>query len=371
MLEKNDNPIEAGQGSAVAAPISITAKIRERSSLALNGLFVLAALVALAEAREVFLPLATAFLLSFVFRPIVRALHSIRVPPPVTALLLVGVLGAGLTLGIYSLKEPAAEWLKEAPQSLRQLQYRIAEIREPISDVKAATDALDDLRNGSETPGNEVVLKTSALDEVLFVETSATLMAVFTTLVVLFFVLGWGDRLFRNIVSALPRFRDRREAVVLVKEVEHSITVYLATISLINLVLGIVVAVVMHLLGMPNPLLWGVVAGVLNYIPYLGPAITAIILAFAAVLSFPTLGEALVVPTVFLMITAIEGNFITPYAVGSQLTLNPLLIFLSLLLWFWMWGIIGALLTVPILVCVKAVLDHAQGDTASLARILD
>ena len=280
-------------------------------------------------------------------------------------------LGAGLTLGIYSLKEPAAEWLKEAPQSLRQLQYRIAEIREPISDVKAATDALDDLRNGSETPGNEVVLKTSALDEVLFVETSATLMAVFTTLVVLFFVLGWGDRLFRNIVSALPRFRDRREAVVLVKEVEHSITVYLATISLINLVLGIVVAVVMHLLGMPNPLLWGVVAGVLNYIPYLGPAITAIILAFAAVLSFPTLGEALVVPTVFLMITAIEGNFITPYAVGSQLTLNPLLIFLSLLLWFWMWGIIGALLTVPILVCVKAVLDHAQGDTASLARILD
>lgn len=112
-------------------------------------------------------------------------------------------------------------------------------------------------------------------------------------------------------------------------------------------------------------------AGVLNYIPYLGPAITAIILAFAAVLSFPTLGEALVVPTVFLMITAIEGNFITPYAVGSQLTLNPLLIFLSLLLWFWMWGIIGALLTVPILVCVKAVLDHAQGDTASLARILD
>ena len=88
-------------------------------------------------------------------------------------------------------------------------------------------------------------------------------------------------------------------------------------------------------------------------------------------LSFPTLGEALVVPTVFLMITAIEGNFITTYAVGSQLTLNPLLIFLSLLLWFWMWGIIGALLTVPILVCVKAVLDHAQGDTASLARILD
>ena len=339
--------------------------------LAVYGLLTLGVLTALAEAKVVFLPLAMAFLLSFLFRPLVRRASSLHIPPPLIAALLVLFLGAGLSLAVYALKEPAAEWLREAPYSLKQLQYRISELRKPIADMKAASEALDNLRAGDLKADNEVIVKEQALDELIVVEASSALISVFTTLVVLFFILGWGERLFRNLVSVIPQFGGRRDAVNLVRDIEKSITQYLTTITLINIVFGSVVALVMYLLGMPNALLWGVVAGLLNFVPYLGPAITALILAFAAALSFPSLSEAMLIPGAFLLITTIEGNFITPYAVGSQLTLNPLLIFLSLILWFWMWGFIGALLTVPILVCFKAVLAHSEGYTAELARLLD
>lgn len=329
----------------------------------------LAVLGALYLGRSVFLPLASAVLLSFVLRPLVRALRQIRVPAPLSALLIVAMLGSALGLGIYALKDPASQWVHEAPHSLRELRYRFETLRQPISDVQAATEALTELGStGLEV--DQVVLKERGLDDAMLVEASATAVAVFTSLIFLFFVLGWGDRLFRNLVGALPRFRNRRDLVMLAREVESSITRYLATITLINVVLGGVVGMVMYLMEMPNPVLWGVLAGTLNYIPYLGPAITAAVLAFVALLTFTNPAEALLVPGVFLIITAIEGYIITPFAVGNQLTLNPLLIFLSLVLWFWMWGVVGALLTVPILVCVKAVLDRSESGFA-MARILD
>ena len=361
------------RSAMVAKPFPLGRGIfsRRKVVLAIYALLLLAVLAALAEAKAVVLPLATAFLLSFLFRPVVRRAEALRVPAPLVAALLVLILGVGLGFSVYALKDPATDWLREAPYSLKQLEYRIEELRKPIADMKAASDALDDLRGGDAQADKEVVVKEQALDEIVVIETSSALMSVFTTLVVLFFILGWGQRLFRNLVSVIPQFGDRREAVNLVRDIERSITRYLTTITLINVVLGLVVAAAMYLLGMPNALLWGVVAGLLNYVPYLGPAVTALILAFASALTFPSLSEAMLIPGVFLLITAIEGNFITPYAVGSQLTLNPLLIFLSLILWFWMWGFIGALLTVPILVCIKAVLAHAEGHTAELARLFD
>ena len=361
------------RSAMVAKPFPLGRGIfsRRKVVLAIYALLLLAVLAALAEAKAVVLPLATAFLLSFLFRPVVRRAEALRVPAPLVAALLVLILGVGLGFSVYALKDPATDWLREAPYSLKQLEYRIEELRKPIADMKAASDALEDLRGGDAQADKEVVVKEQALDEIVVIETSSALMSVFTTLVVLFFILGWGQRLFRILVSVIPQFGDRREAVNLVRDIERSITRYLTTITLINVVLGLVVAAAMYLLGMPNALLWGVVAGLLNYVPYLGPAVTALILAFASALTFPSLSEAMLIPGVFLLITAIEGNFITPYAVGSQLTLNPLLIFLSLILWFWMWGFIGALLTVPILVCIKAVLAHAEGHTAELARLFD
>jgi predicted PurR-regulated permease PerM len=213
-----------------------------------------------------------------------------------------------------------------------------------------------------------VVVEDSNLDTQLLIKTQAVAVGIFTTLVLLFFILGWGDRLYRNVVNALPHFREQRQAVLIAHEVESAITAYLATITIINMLLGIVVGGAMYLLGMPNPVLWGVMAGVNNYVPYLGPAITAAVLGFVALLSYPTVAEALLVPGVFLVITSLEGYVITPMAVGHRLTLNPMLIMLSLLFWFWMWGVVGALLTVPALVCLKVILERVD---PPVARILD
>jgi hypothetical protein len=156
----------------------------------------------------------------------------------------------------------------------------------------------------------------------------------------------------------LPRFHNQRQAVLLAREMQSAIAAYPGIITLINLGLGAVVTLMLYIMGMPNPMLWGVMTALLNYVPYLGPALTVVVLTFVALLTYPTCGEALLVALLFLAITSVEGYIITPLAVSTRLTLNPLLILLSLLFWYWMWGIVGALLTVPILVCVKATLER-------------
>jgi predicted PurR-regulated permease PerM len=337
---------------------------------ATGGLLAIALLGALYVGRPVLLPLATAFVLSLVLRPVARALHRLLVPFPLGALLLVGILGGALAFGIYSLKDPAEQWLDEAPRSLHQLELRMRTLKQSITQVQAATEEVAKLGSNSTEKSKEVVVKDSKLDNQLLVVTQKTAAGIFTTLVLLFFILGWGDRLYRNLVNALPHFREQRRAVVIAQKVESAITAYLATITIINLALGAVVGGAMYLMDMPNPVLWGVLAGVNNYVPYLGPAVTAVVLAFVALLSYQTIGEALMIPGVFLLITSVEGYIVTPMAVGRQFTLNPLLIMLSVLFWFALWGVVGALLTVPALVCIKVVLERTEV-LQPLARILD
>ena len=174
--------------------------------------------------------------------------------------------------------------------------------------------------------------------------------------------------MYRHVLSALPHFTQQRRAVRIAHEVEVSVAAYLTTITLINFCLGVIVAAAMYALDVPNPILWGVMSAVLNYIPFLGPAVMAVVLTLVSVLTHPTLAAALIVPAVFILITSIEGYFVTPAAVGRHLTLNPLLIVVSLIFWFWMWGIIGGLLSVPLLVCLKVSLEHTLGP--EVARIM-
>lgn len=338
---------------------------------AVMGLFIIALLAAMHIGKPVLLPLATALLLSFVLRPLVRVLGHIHVPPPLSSLILVLAITGILAVTAYGLADPASQWLQEAPRSLHQLQLRLEEVKQPMKQVQEATAEVEKLGNVSDDENKtKVVVDNKGLNETLLTNARQAAVGVITTLVLLFFILGWGDRLYRNVINALPRFHEQRQAVLIAQEIESSISTYLATITVINLLLGAVVAGMLHLMQMPNPVLWGVTAGLLNFLPYFGPAVTTLILTFVALLSYPTLSEALLVPAMFLLITSIEGYFVTPLAVGTRLTLNPLLIFVSVVFWYWMWGIVGALLTVPILVCIKVTLDRV--DTAKpVARILD
>src|SRR5690606_6539777 len=188
--------------------------------------------------------------------------------------------------------------------------------------------------------------------------TARVLASAVVTLILLYFLLASGDLFLLKLVQVLPRLQDKKRAVEIAHQVERDISAYLVTITAVNAGLGVVTGLPMWALGLPNPFLWGAVAGVLSFVPYLGAMTTLAIIAAVSVLSLPTLGAALVPPIVFLVMTTLEGQLITPMLLGRRLTLNPVVIFIALLVWGWLWGVAGILLAVPLLAMGKILCDH-------------
>ncbi|EAQ98836.1 AI-2E family transporter [Congregibacter litoralis] len=336
--------------------------------LPLRVLALLAVLGALVVGESVFIPLALAVLASLALRPIVRSVHATAgVPAPLTAALIVSIITVLLVSGLYSLGEPAKEWLKEAPNALRALQRQASEVRGPLEDMRETRAVITDLSNGSAKGKTEIFVNSeSVVEQSVMMKTSEGFAYSVATLVMLFFILGWGDRLFRNAIALLPGFAERRGAVQVAQAIESAIGRYLLMITLINSCLGFAVAALSYFIGLPNPVLWGVVAALLNYMPYIGAAITTLVLLAVSLISQPLEFPILTAPLAFLVLTTFEGYIVTPYAVGRSLTLNPLIVFFSLLVCFFLWGGIGALLAVPILVSFKVALE-GSGRSASLA----
>jgi predicted PurR-regulated permease PerM len=190
------------------------------------------------------------------------------------------------------------------------------------------------------------------------------------TTILLYFMLASGDLVLRKTVRVLPRLQDKKRAVDIFRQAERDISTYLVTITLVNITLGAVTAAAMYLLGMPNPVLWGVLAAVLNYVPYLGPLTTFGVIALVSLLTFDQLSEAILPPLVFLGLTSLEGQVLTPLFLGRRLTLNPVAVFLALLIWGWLWGIPGILLAVPLLATFKIFCDNIE-PLAPIGEFLD
>ena len=179
-------------------------------------------------------------------------------------------------------------------------------------------------------------------------------------LTLVYFLLASGETVLRKIVHASPRLADRQRAVDIAREMEQQISSYLLTTTLINLAMGSVVAVALWLMGMPNPVLWGATAAVTNFIPYLGALICTAVIGLAAILAFDDIWKALLVPTVFFVINTLEGYVITPLIMGHRFTLNPALLFVGLLFWWFVWGTPGALLAVPMMVAFKIFCERVE-----------
>ena len=186
------------------------------------------------------------------------------------------------------------------------------------------------------------------------------LIAAMEVLILLYFLLAAGDLFLQKLIKVLPNLRDKQKAVEIARKTEASISTYLLTTFAITFTEGIVVALAMWALGMPNPLLWGAMVVVLEFIPYLGAAIMTAILTLAALTVYDTLGEALLVPAVFLGINVIQGNFISPALMGHRLALNPVALLVGLTFWFWIWGLPGAFIAVPLLATFKIFCDHIE-----------
>jgi predicted PurR-regulated permease PerM len=330
-----------------------------RASLAV--LATLAIIAALHIAAEIVIPVVAAIVLQFMVAPAMRQLCRWRVPPPLSAAIIVIGLATMLILGIYHLTSPAAEWLDRLPEVSSRIQEKLRVVREPVEQVAKASQQVEQATTiTGETTNVQVTLRQPGLLQQLAGGVRSVLFGISVTLVVLYFLLATGDLFRRKLVRVIQRFEDKKRALATLLDIEHQVSVYLSTQTLINLGLGTIVGFVLWWLGVPNPGLWGLMVALANFIPFFGFIIAVSVLMMVSMLSFDSFWTALVPPGAYAALKITEGNFISPNILGRSLTLNPLVIILSLLFWGWLWGPVGALLAVPILVIAKTVCEHVE-----------
>jgi predicted PurR-regulated permease PerM len=313
-------------------------------------------------ARDFLLPVVLAFLLALTFSPVVRQLQRRSIPAGASAFLLVVMMVAALAVGIGFLSGPISHWLDAAPEIGRQLSSKLSVLRPQVEAAVEASKQVENLAASSSSPDVQKVvidqpgLISRAADTLASTVTSMGLM-----LVLLLFLLSSGTLFYEKTIAVLPTLTDKKKALRIIYDVEREVSRYLLAVTLINMAFGVVVAVVMALAGMPNPALWGVATGLLNFIPYIGGLTSLAMISVVAVLSFDQIAQAAIPPLLFTACHVLEGQFITPVILGRRLELNSVAIFIALAFWSWLWGIVGAIIAVPILVCVKVFCDHFHG----------
>jgi len=329
-------------------------------SVALAGLFVLAVFYTMYFMRAMLLPLVLALLLSYLLSPLVRLLGHIWVNAAFgAALVLFSLLGL-LIYGVSRLAEPASGWLEKAPYSLHELQQKILPLKRPMEKVAQASGEIEKLTTSTEPQAQPVVVKHNALAEAFLTQTPEFISSVVVMFILLYFLLAYDGVFLAKLIKLSPRLVDKKRAVSIVREIETQISRYLLTITAVNIGLGIAVGTAVHFLGLRNPMMWGAFVALLNFVPYLGALTGIICMTLAAILSFDSVGYAMIIPASYLILATLEGNFITPLVLGRSLTLNPVVILIALAFWGWMWGISGMILAVPILATFKIFCDHIE-----------
>ncbi len=331
-------------------------------SLALTGLFIIATVYVLTVAQAVFLPIAIALVFSFLLAPFIRLLTKMWIPEALGAALVLMVVGGIVAYSISQLADPAVDWLSKAPDALDAVERKLQAVKDSVLQLNQATEFIEKfttLEDGA--PKRRLVeLKAPSLGGTLIGVTTEFLWSLIATMILLYFLLASGDLFLEKLVKVLPTFSDKRRAVEIVRDIEKSISTHLVTVTCINVGLGAAIGFSMYLLGMPNPILWGVMGGILNFIPYAGSIFGIVIVTLAAALTFEHLGWILLVGVSYGSLTAVEGTLLTPMILGKQLTLNPVVVLLSVFLWGWIWGIPGTLLAVPLVASFKIICDHLE-----------
>jgi predicted PurR-regulated permease PerM len=326
-------------------------------SIALTVLMLLAVLYTLHFAKAVILPIVLAVLLSMLLAPLVRLMNRrLHIPMGLGAGLVLAALLGTLVLSASFVIEPATAWIRTVPERIPELKYRLTTLQKPLEKVREATQQVEEITNPSTERTVKVQEKT--LLSVAMAQTPAFLANLGVMFILLYFMLASGDVFLRKLVRMIPSFQDKRRAVEIAREIEDRIARYLRAVTVINLGLGTAVGAAAYFIGLQNYLLWGVLAFVLNYIPYVGALVGVAATLLVSLFTFESLSYALLMPAVYLGLNAIEGNLLTPMVVGRILTLNTVMVFISLMFWGWIWGVVGALLAVPILAMIKIICDH-------------
>jgi predicted PurR-regulated permease PerM len=327
----------------------------------LGGLFALGVLAALYVASSVILPVVFALVLNLLLQPGVRLLGRLHLPRAVGALLTV-LLVIGAIVGLVAaLSVPAANWAERLPEGIPRLEAHLQVMKGPIQALQKVIQQAEQVADAPPSRGSIVsVRRDLGITGALFAGTRSILDGLFTTVLVLYFLLVAGNIFLRRIVEILPTFGNKRQAVDISQQIQEDISAYLVTITGMNAAVGVTTAVAMYLCGLGDPLLWGTTAFLLNYIPILGPLFGVCIFVLVGMLSFESVWWALLPPALYFGIHLVEGESLTPMLLARRFTLNPVLIILSLVFWFWMWGMLGAILAVPMLAILKIISDRLR-----------
>lgn len=319
-------------------------------------LFVVLGICSLAQ--QVIIPLTLALLLSLLLSPAVTLLQRAHLPRALSSMLVLVSLITALAGGVTLLAQPAGDWVAKAPATIQSIQQRFRSLREPFRRAEVTTKTLENLTQPTEKA--TVVSTPMNLLSRVAIGTPRALAAVMAVLLLVYFFLSSGNGFLRRMVEVVPGMTEKKVVVSIARDVQAEMSRYLVMVSVINLAVGAVTAASMALLSVPDPILWGVVAGVLNFVPYVGPTMTSIGLIVVGFTTFNTLGHALAVPGAFLVIAFVEGQLIVPTIIGRRLALDPTAVFVWLLVWGWLWGIPGVLLAGPMIACFRIVCQHVD-----------
>jgi predicted PurR-regulated permease PerM len=329
---------------------------RNWNTVFLGILTMIAVLTCLYVARNIVLPVVLAIVLKLLFQPLVKLLERIRIPKvggAVISLLL--LLGVFVGLGAL-LSSPASRWAEQLPQAWPMLQQRFAVLQKPIAHLEHVLDSMGvHLDGGDSFLSHPVSMVTD-----VFSGTGTVASNLLETLLVLFYLLVFGETFLRRLVEVLPRFDDKREAVEISMHMERDLSAYLLTITIINAVVGCATALVMWICGVPGPILWGVVAFCLNFVPILGPFFGILMFMAVGIVTAGFEWIAILPACLYFGIHVAEGEIITPMLLASRFTINPVAVMLSLIFWYWMWGVAGAILAVPMLAIMKIIFDRLR-----------
>jgi predicted PurR-regulated permease PerM len=308
---------------------------------------------------DIFVPVIIAFLLKMVLQPAVETLVGLHLPRLLAALLVVVVLLTALAGLATMLSAPAAEWLSRAPESLARIETRLAGVARIAHDLQKASKDVEKMSEDAASPA-AVPMKGPPLSTFLFSGTRALAAGFLTVVVLLFFLLVSGSSFLRRIVEILPTLKNKKQAVDITYEIQRTVSIYLGTVTLMNAGVGILTGLAASLCGLSDPILWGSLVFLLNFVPILGPLVGIAVLALAGLLVFDPVWQALLPAAIYLAIHIVEGQLITPTLLARQLTLNPVVVIVALVFWYWMWGVAGALLAVPMLATFKIVCDRIE-----------
>lgn len=357
---------------------------------AVVGIFLMILFYFVTEARDFLMPVSLALLLFFVFVPFRRMMGRFGVNATASAgMVTLGLVALVVVLG-YFISGPVSDIIDNGSSISARLEQRVQELRESVAPLERAAARLDEVTTvdtPTEAPPEaatgaaaDLIAPSAATqaaeDQPIKVEvkndtpsTLQSLMAagpsvasqIIFTLFLLFFLLASGDLMYLKIVQSFDTLSEKRAAYMALREIEAAIGSYLGSITIINAGLGVCVGLAMWFWGMPQPILWGVGAFIVNFIPYLG-SVAGIAAAFiVALLTFPDFYTHLMVALTYFALTSLEGQLITPYFVSRRLQLNTVVVFVTVAMWAWLWSVLGMIVAVPILVVMKVLADHIPG----------